>query len=71
MMGSQGGEQEQLFYSFSLEDHVPKYHLLRGIDREKDRDHRQVFLRVLRSKTAERVRSKCNGQTPRARNEKS
>jgi len=36
MMGSQGGEQEQLFYSFSLEDHVPKDHLLRGIDRFLD-----------------------------------
>jgi hypothetical protein len=32
MMGSQGGSQEQLFYSFSLDDHVPKDHLLRGID---------------------------------------
>lgn len=36
MMGSQGGGQEQLFYSFSLEDHVPKDHLLRGIDRFLD-----------------------------------
>jgi hypothetical protein len=36
MMGSQDGEQEQLFYSFSLEDHVPKDHLLRGIDRFLD-----------------------------------
>jgi hypothetical protein len=36
MMGSQGGSQEQLFYSFSLEDHVPKDHLLRGIDRFLD-----------------------------------
>lgn len=35
MMGSQGA-QEQLFYSFSLEDHVPKDHLLRGIDRFLD-----------------------------------
>jgi hypothetical protein len=33
MMGSLDGEQEQLFYSFSLEDLVPKEHLLRGIDR--------------------------------------
>lgn len=33
MMGSQGGAQERLFYSFSLDDHVPKDHLLRGIDR--------------------------------------
>jgi transposase len=36
MMGNQGGGQEQLFYSFSLEDHVPKDHLLRGIDRFLD-----------------------------------
>jgi transposase len=36
MMGSQDGEQEELFYSFSLEDHVPKDHLLRGIDRFLD-----------------------------------
>jgi hypothetical protein len=36
MMGSQDGEQEQLFYSFSLEDHVPKDHLLRRIDRFLD-----------------------------------
>lgn len=35
MMGSQAA-QEQLFYSFSLEDHVPKDHLLRGIDRFLD-----------------------------------
>ncbi len=32
MMGRQGGNQEPLFYSFSLEDHVPADHLLRGID---------------------------------------
>jgi transposase len=36
MMGSQGVAQEQLFYSFSLEGHVPKNHLLRGIDRFLD-----------------------------------
>lgn len=33
MMGSRGGDQEQLFYSFSLDDHVAKDHLMRGIDR--------------------------------------
>ena len=33
MMGSQGSSQEQLFYSFSLEEQVPRDHLLRGIDR--------------------------------------
>lgn len=36
MMGQQGGNQERLFYSFSLEDHVPVDHLLRSIDRFLD-----------------------------------
>lgn len=36
MMGQRGGNQEQLFYSFSLEDHVPADHLLRGVDRFLD-----------------------------------
>jgi len=36
MMGSQGSTQEQLFYSFNLEDQVPRDHLLRGIDRFLD-----------------------------------
>jgi transposase len=36
MMGQQGGNQERLFYSFSLEEHVPADHLLRGIDRFLD-----------------------------------
>ena len=36
MMGRQSGGQEKLFYSFSLEDHVPKDHLLRGIDQHLD-----------------------------------
>jgi transposase len=33
MMGQQGGSQDRLFYSFNLDDHVPRGHLLRGIDR--------------------------------------
>ena len=33
MMGQQAGAQDQLFYSFNLEAHVPADHLLRGIDR--------------------------------------
>ena len=37
MMGQQGGQQDQLFYSFSLESHVPIDHLLRGIDQCLDR----------------------------------
>jgi transposase len=32
MMGQQGPSQEQLFYAFSLESHVPADHLLRRID---------------------------------------
>ena len=33
MMGQRGGSQDRLFYSFNLDDHVPREHLLRGIDR--------------------------------------
>jgi transposase len=33
MMGQQGGGQDRLFYSFNLDDHIPRNHLLRGIDR--------------------------------------
>lgn len=33
MMGQQVGSQDRLFYSFNLDDHVPRSHLLRGIDR--------------------------------------
>jgi transposase len=33
MMGQRGGSQNRLFYSFNLDDHVPRGHLLRGIDR--------------------------------------
>lgn len=36
MMGQHNGNQHRLFYSFHLEDHVPKNHLLRGIDRFLD-----------------------------------
>src|SRR6476619_1727068 len=32
MMGQRGGSQDRLFYSFNLDDHVPRSHLLRGID---------------------------------------
>jgi transposase len=32
MMGHNGGNQNRLFYSFNLEDHVPANHLLRGVD---------------------------------------
>ena len=33
MMGQGSGGHGQLFYSFNLDDHVPRSHLLRGIDR--------------------------------------
>lgn len=36
MMGRQDAGQAPLFYSFDLEDHVRKNHLLRGIDRFLD-----------------------------------
>lgn len=32
MMGQRSGDQEQLLYAFNLDDHVPKGHLLCGID---------------------------------------
>jgi hypothetical protein len=31
MMGQQGSRQDQLFYAFNLEEHVPRTHLLRAI----------------------------------------
>jgi hypothetical protein len=33
MIGQREGAQNQLFYSFRLDTHVPSDHLLRGIDR--------------------------------------
>jgi len=36
MMGAKGGDQNQLFYSFNLDKHVPADHLLRKIDRFLD-----------------------------------
>jgi transposase len=36
MMGQQGGDQDRLFYSFNLDEHIPADHLLRGIDRYLD-----------------------------------
>ncbi len=36
MMGRQGGDQAPLFYSFSLDQHIPPDHLLRNIDRFLD-----------------------------------
>lgn len=42
MMGQQAGDQSQLFYAFSLEQHVPQDHLLRGMEHFLDlKDLRQ------------------------------
>jgi len=50
MMGSQGGAQERLFYSFSLDDHVPKDHLLRGVDRFLDLSELREHLTPLKQR---------------------
>src|SRR4029077_11377564 len=36
MMGEHSGNQDRLFYSFNLDEHVPADHLLRAIDRLLD-----------------------------------
>lgn len=36
MMGQQGSGQDRLFYSFNLDEHVPRDHLLRGINQFLD-----------------------------------
>ena len=51
MMGSQGGTQDRLFYSFTLEDHVPKDHLLRGVDRFLDLSELRAHLASFYSHT--------------------
>ena len=47
MMGQHSGNQERLFYSFNLDEHVPADHLLRAIDRFLDladlRQHLAAF----------------------------
>ncbi len=51
MMGERTVMQESLFYSFSIEDHVPGDHLLRSIDRFVDldgiRDHLRPYTKSL------------------------
>ena len=47
MMGERTVMQEELFYSFRIEDHVPQDHLLRSVDRFVDltgiREHLKPF----------------------------
>jgi len=51
MMGDRTVMQEALFYSFSLEDHVPQSHLLRAVDRFVDLDGIREKLRPFYSET--------------------
>src|SRR6186713_1539742 len=51
MMGERTMMQEALFYSFSLEDHVPADHLLRSIDRFVDLSGIREHLRAFYSET--------------------
>ena len=44
MMGQLPGGQQRLFYSFSLEDHVPAQHLLRSIDHCLDLSDLRAYL---------------------------
>jgi transposase len=51
MMGERTVMQEALFYSFSLEDHIPAEHLLRAIDRFVDLSSVRAHLRPFYSET--------------------
>ena len=51
MMGQQGGSQDRLFYSFHLDDHVPRSHLLRGVDRFFDLGELRDYLAPFYSHT--------------------
>jgi transposase len=51
MMGQRPQAQDKLFYSFSLEDHVPRDHLLRGIDQVLDLRDMRVQLSPFYSHT--------------------
>jgi transposase len=50
MMGCQAAPA-QLFYDFSLDDHVPTDHLLRGIDRHLELDSVRAQLKPFYSNT--------------------
>jgi transposase len=51
MMGQQADIQDQLFYSFNLDSHVPSDHLLRGIDRFLDLSDLRRYLAPFYSHT--------------------
>lgn len=50
-MGQNTGDQNRLFYSRNLDDHVPADHLLRGIDRFLDLDDLRAHLAAFYSHT--------------------
>jgi len=54
MMGQRGGAQDELFHSFNLDDHVPRDHLLRGIDQVLDLDDLRGHLAPFYSRTGRR-----------------
>src|ERR1700684_3192439 len=51
MMGHNGGNQNRLFYSFNLDDHVPASHLLRGINQFLDLSDLRAYLAPFYSHT--------------------
>jgi transposase len=51
MMGHNGGNQNRLFYSFNLDDHVPANHLLRGINQFLDLSDLRTYLAPFYSHT--------------------
>jgi len=51
MMGHNGGNQNRLFYSFNLDDHVPANHLLRGIHQFLDLSDLRAYLAPFYSHT--------------------
>ena len=51
MMGHNGGNQNRLFYSFNLDDHVPANHLLRGINQFLDLTDLRAYLAPFYSHT--------------------
>src|ERR1700751_1132230 len=57
MMGQQAGGQDRLFYSFNLDNHVPRDHLLRGIGHLFDADRGLLFRHSLRAQTVRRSSS--------------
>src|SRR5579864_5918062 len=51
MMGEQRDNQQRLFYSFNLDEHVPPDHLLRGINQFLDLSNLRTFLAPFYSHT--------------------